>query len=526
MDGITGKAPRLETADERIARNARKYDTIPYASKPFPQTHPLRLAGIARLFGVEAAPLGEARVLEIGCAAGGNLIPLAATNPTARFIGLDISPRQVEAAQARIARLGLTNIEIRCQSFSEFAASEGPFDYIVAHGVFSWIPEDLQEGLLALCKAVLSPRGLAYVSYNVLPGWRMWQTLRDAFALMIPSSHDEQTRVGMARDLLEFMRDNTPEKGPYGEMLRSSHGRLKELPDYYVAHEYLEDANQPISLRDFVDRAGRHGLAYLGEADHHLMFPGNYGQAFARAVMESTTNDIVSIEQMIDVLTGRTFRQTILVGSERLGQIERKVTARALAGLHFLPQADMKLERNGAEARLSDSSGRMLGTNRPAVIRALERLLAAFPGSADLAHCAAGTGREEQAEVMDALFRLAVTGMVNPLSEAMSAGPVQARPRARALVRSDMAAGLFETVNLRHEGVAVDPVSAVVLEAMDGQTNRKGLEEAIVAAALSGRIEMKENGILIQDRKRLQAIAGEILPRLLESLRTCGLIQP
>lgn len=432
----------------------------------------------------------------------------------------------MEQARARIARLGLTNIEVRCQSFTEFPADEDPFDYIVAHGVFSWVPEDLQEALLALCKTALSPRGLAYVSYNVLPGWRMWQTLRDAFALMIPATHDEQTRVGMARDLLEFLRDHTPEKGPYGEMLRSSHDRLKDLPDYYVAHEYLEDANQPISLRDFLDRAGRHGLTYLGEADHHLMFPGNHGQSFARAVLEATTNDIVSIEQMIDVLTGRTFRQTILVGSERLGEIQRRVTVEALAGMHFLPQPAMKLERNGPEIRLVDSAGRMLGSNRPAVIRAVERLLAAFPGSADLDHCAAGASAGERREVMDALFRLVVTGTVHPLSEAMAAGTPQARPRALDIARGDMAAGLFETVNMRHEVVAVDPVSAVVLEAMDGVRNRKGLEEAIVAAALSGRIEMKENGVLIRDRQRWRAIADEILPRLLESLRTCGLIAP
>ena len=523
---MDGKAPRLETADERIARNARKYDTIPYVSKPFPQTHPLRLGGIARLFGIDATPLAGARMLEIGCAAGGNLIPLAALNPQARFLGLDISPRQVEQAQARIARLGLTNIEIRCQSFTEFAASEGPFDYIVAHGVFSWVPEDLQEALLALCKTALSPRGLAYVSYNVLPGWRMWQTLRDAFALMIPPTHDEQTRVGMARDLLEFLRDNTPEKGPYGEMLRTSHDRLKDLPDYYVAHEYLEDANQPISLRDFVERAGRHGMTYLGEADYYLMFPGNHGQSFARALLESTTNDIISIEQMIDVLTGRTFRQTILIGSERIGQIQRKVTVDALKGMHFLPQPDMKLERNGADIRISDSAGRMLGSNRPAVIRAIERLLAAFPGSADFAHCAAGASADEQREVMDALFRLVVTGMVYPLSEPMPAGIPQARPRTLDIARNDMAAGLTDTVNIRHESVGIDPVSAVVLEAMDGIRNRRVLEDAIVEAALSGRIEMKEGGLLIRDKPRLRAIAAEILPRLLESLRACGLVAP
>ena len=74
--------------------------------------------------------------------------------------------------------------------------------------------------------------------------------------------------------------------------------------------------------------------------------------------------------------------------------------------------------------------------------------------------------------------------------------------------------------------MGIDPVSAVGREAMDGIRNRRALEDAIVEAALSGRIEMKEGGLLIRDKPRLRAIAAEILPRLLESLRACGLVAP
>src|SRR5436309_1556438 len=93
--------------------------------------------GLARL---DPTYISVARVLELGCAAGGNIIPLAARNPNASFIGIDLSSAQVESGRARIAQLGLSNIELRCESFSDAAAPDAAFDYIVCHGVYSWVP--------------------------------------------------------------------------------------------------------------------------------------------------------------------------------------------------------------------------------------------------------------------------------------------------------------------------------------------------------------------------------------------------
>lgn len=512
--------------DRSIAANAEKYDAIPYTSKPFPQTHPVRLAGIARMFGLDVAPMAGARILEIGCASGGNLIPLAATYPDAQFVGIDISPRQVEDANQRIARLGLKNIRIACQSLTEFGPEEGLFDHIIAHGVHSWVPEPVQEALMQVCRQNLSDRGLAYVSYNVLPGWRLWQTLRDAFLLMIPRQHDEATRVVMARDLMEFMRDHTPDKSPYGDVLRSAHDRMKGLPDDYVAHEYLEDANIPMSFRDFSNQADRHGLAYLGEADFHLMFPANHGAGFSRQILDRTTSDIISIEQMLDVMTGRTFRQTIMVAKERQASITRKVTPEALAGIHYLPQADMRIEREGAEARLVDPVGRVLGSNRPAVITALERLLDAFPGSISLEACAAGADAQGFAEVRDALFRMTVFGMLHPCSEPIRCGQIGARPRAIAVARSDIAAGWKETVNLRHDPVAIDPASAAVLKAMDGSRTRRDLEKALLDAVRGGEVTFTVDGRPETQPAAQRRIVEELFPGMLESLRRCALIEP
>ena len=123
-------------------RNA--YDELPYLRLPFPQTHPGRLAAQARLFGVTAPPVATCRVLELGCASADNLVPMAVAAPAARFVGIDLSARQIDEGRATIAALGLTNIELVAADIMAIDASFGTFDYIVAHGVYSWVPPDVR----------------------------------------------------------------------------------------------------------------------------------------------------------------------------------------------------------------------------------------------------------------------------------------------------------------------------------------------------------------------------------------------
>src|SRR3569623_819838 len=188
---VVGAADEVEAI---IARTALKYNLLPYQSKAFAQSEPSRLGGIARLFGLEAAPLDGARVLELGCASGGNIIPLALRYPGASFIGVDLARTQVAAGRARIARLGQGKIEIGDEL--------GSFDYIISHGVYSWVPPAVQDAIFRIVGARLSPVGIACISYNVLPGWRMLQPLRDAFMLQIPDDVDSLARVDLVCVLL------------------------------------------------------------------------------------------------------------------------------------------------------------------------------------------------------------------------------------------------------------------------------------------------------------------------------------
>src|SRR5262245_28858455 len=116
------------------------YDDVPYPSLPSRRTHPAHLAAIGRLRGLAPPPVRRCRVLELGCAAGGNLLPMAADLPDSTFVGVDVSARQVEAGQRALGQLGLTNIELRRLNLLEAGDELGTFDYILCHGVYSWVP--------------------------------------------------------------------------------------------------------------------------------------------------------------------------------------------------------------------------------------------------------------------------------------------------------------------------------------------------------------------------------------------------
>ncbi len=521
MDERKQPRPGLEAS---IAHTAAKYDALPYVSKPFTKTHPARIAAIAQIFGLEAPPVATARVLELGSAAGGNIIPHAMRYPEARFLGIDVGRKQVAEGQARVARLGLTNIEIREQSITEIGEADGKFDYIICHGVFSWVPGPVREAIFRIARENLTPNGIAHVSYNVLPGWRMHQPLRDAFRMLIPSQQSEMAQVDMARELLGFMAELAPESGPYGEILRVAPGRLVNEPADYIYHEYLEQTNQPCTFAQFAAMARRHGMEFLAECDLHTMLPENRGTDFAQRLRARVNDDIYSLEQMMDVLTGRSFRETLLVSFERQTQINRQLAMDRLEGLHLRGSRNMKIERNGNAVTLTDAAGRTLQSDEAPVGPAVERLIAAFPASITLDECATHFGDHDRAIIADALFRMVLAGIVTASTDPVAGCMPGKQPRATVLARADAIAGAEITANWAHEAVAIDPIAAVLLPAMDGETDRKALEKLLYDAAVSGRVDISAYGTPPTEPARLRDAIHEILRKALLGIADAGLI--
>jgi methyltransferase-like protein/SAM-dependent methyltransferase len=325
--------PKSRVASPEPASPPNSYDQVPYPSYPFPQTHPDRLATIATLFGMQPANVENCRVLEIGCASGGNLIPMAELLPESRFLGIDASARQVEMGQKVIEELGFKNVRLQKLDIRDINLTLGQFDYIICHGVFSWVPRPVQDKILTICRDHLSPHGVAYVSYNTYPGWHMRGMIRDMMGYHAKRFADPAQRVTQARALLDFMAQAVAgQQTAHSVLLKTEVEALRQASDSYLFHEQLEEINDPLYFHQFVERAAAKGLQYLGEAEISAMWLGNLPGPIA-ATLRGLSTDIVQMEQFMDFLRNRMFRQTLLC--HKSVQVQRHLKPEHLKGKYI-----------------------------------------------------------------------------------------------------------------------------------------------------------------------------------------------
>jgi methyltransferase-like protein/2-polyprenyl-3-methyl-5-hydroxy-6-metoxy-1,4-benzoquinol methylase len=518
------------------------FDEMPYLGQAYPQTHPDRLAVMAKLFGMAPAPLTGCRVLELGCADGANLIPMAEQMPDASFVGLDLSSRQVAHGQAVIAELGLPNIEMRQSGLVDVDESLGKFDYIIAHGVYSWVPREVQDKVLAICNENLAPNGVAYVSYNTYPGWSMRGMVRDMMLYHARQFGEMSLQVQQARALLDFMAENVPtENNPFGILLKQELDGRRNEPDWYLAHEHLVDVNEPLYFHQFAERAAGHGLQYLGEAEFHTMLASNFPPQVTET-LRKIAPDIIRLEQYMDFLRNRIFRQTLLVHQGM--PLNRKLEWRTMEGFHFAsaarPVAGTPDLRSAAVEQFRAPHGPTLSTPNSIVKAAMMILAERWPQAMSFADLrAAARSRVDNnllsvpyaatvaldAEVLgtDLLQCLAV-GVVELRMRsprlAMQAGE---RPKASPLARLQAEKGSPVT-NLRHETVIPDEFNRQLLRHLDGRRDRSTLLEVLAELVSRDVLAVQRQGQPVQETAAVRAILSEALDENLGKLAQAALL--
>lgn len=319
--------PEAEQAAPAIIESVRKtYDEVPYHSNAYPQSQPEQLASQAKLFGMNPRLPSQARVLEVGCSAGGNLIPLAARYPEARFTGIDLSHVQVDQAQQAIRALNLLNIDIRHLSLTDLEPAAEKFDYLICHGVYSWVPEPVQEVILSICQRDLAADGVAYISYNTYPGWKLREVIRDAILYHTGGIQEPMKQVAEARGIIQYIFKITDQESAFGRFLKAEAELMNKVKDDYLYHEYLEINNRPCYFKDFIQRAADHQLAYLGEAVLADMAPQRLGPEVYKTLQRLSRGNIIATEQYMDFFRNRTFRQTLLIHQDRFAKLRRNIT--------------------------------------------------------------------------------------------------------------------------------------------------------------------------------------------------------
>ena len=420
------------------------YDEVAYPGWPYRQTHPLRTSALAALLGVPYADPAACRVLEVGCGDAANLIPMALTAPGSQFTGFDLAEAPIARGRTVAEALGLSNLRLQTLDILEAGDGLGQFDYIVAHGVYSWVPEAVREGLMRLVKGHLAPGGLAFVSYNTLPGCRMRQALRDLLLYHLGGPPNGPEAADKVREVLKLFLQGASTGDPLVAAMRLQAQALLERDPAVVFHDELSDHWQPFYLHEFAAAAGVHELEVLSDVEGMSLRQELFPTALGDALRDLSGGDATRSQQYQDFFNGRLFHQSLLrhagetPASRRFDAARvRKLYAGASAKLEPPAEGDAP-----GEVRIRFSASHMIKIDDPVLQSVLLRLGEAWPQLLPIADMPGDDTAEALAQLFTAGHIELQTGPWPRLAK------VSERPSASPLARLQLARGLPHVTTL------------------------------------------------------------------------------
>ncbi|KXB89753.1 methyltransferase domain protein [Veillonella sp. DNF00869] len=313
------------------------YADLGYLSQPFPYASAPFLESYARLLGLSPASASTARILEVGSSYGGNLISQALFYPQATFTGIEIAPTQVSVGKTYIDQLGITNLDLLEGDVNESHHHLGTYDYIIAHGFYSWVDEETKNNFLRLCKKHLAENGILYMSYNTYPGWHKMDSVRALLEFANKDintlNHREKVRHGktVASKLGALMLEYDTVKNQQTSFLQSLR-QILQKQDCYVGHDHLEPVNTPVYFHQCMDHMAEHGFTYLCDCDLNLSFPTVYDEILRTQLQELAPHDPLAREQYIDFMLNTAFRKSLFTHK---GATPKRITETSVTDADF-----------------------------------------------------------------------------------------------------------------------------------------------------------------------------------------------
>ncbi|MGO9418425.1 methyltransferase domain-containing protein [Roseiarcus sp.] len=441
--------------------------TIRYPSQVYGQTHPAAIGALAALLGRKVPPFGASRVLEIGCGEGVNLMAMAIAAPGAEFVGVDIDGPAIANARATAAQCGAGNAAFHALDLSDIGGAFGDFDFIIAHGVYAWTPDAVRTALMRAIGERLTPHGLAFVSFNALPGARLRQAVRDMLVTVTDGADDPAERLEIARAFLAEQIESWSDTDADESALKSvAKGILRKAPEV-LFHDELAPGYAPEMLSQVIARARPFGLAYLCDAEPNVSAEAFFPTEPFASLRARSGGDWGRFEQLADFRNLRPFRNAIFA---RGGAPDPRREAARLRGLWA--SADLRIENadpNAPEGALFVSSGgAKLRTNNPALAGLLTRLSETFPLALPL------DAALELDALADHLYQLFVTHVVRlaTVPQPFVDRPGD-RPKANALARVQAGRGEMQLATLRHAMIRIDePRMLAFVPLIDGSRTR------------------------------------------------------
>ena len=452
------------------------YDQILYRSLPVADAHPDRLATLAILFGLDPTPALACRVLELGCGDGSHLIPIALAFPQSRCVGIDLARVPIEAGQRLARELGLGNIELREFDLADVGADFGEYDYVIAHGLYSWVPFATRDRLLDVCKANLAPNGIAVVSYNTYPGCHLRNMMREMLLYQARDIADPELKLKLAYALINFLSSSEPKS----DILKEELAALQSRSASSLFHDDLADVNEPVYVSQFVDHARRHSLEYVAEAEFKAVNYGGLSLETVQTLRQVAAGDKIREQQYLDFLRCRRFRQTLLchLGLPVLDAPAPQRVVQLRAASSFQPVSASPELSAATEEEFRSSKGESLKTNLPLAKAALYCLSRRWPLS--VAFDELLPEPDSRAPLAELLIRLCTCGVVElHLTPPGFTTKVSQRPRGSSLARIQARRGVRVTT-LRHTTIELkDELVRQLLLLADGTRDRRQLLSAL-----------------------------------------------
>jgi methyltransferase-like protein/protein-L-isoaspartate O-methyltransferase len=464
------------------------YDSVPYPGLAFLQTHPDRLAVMGTLFGMNPVPVEHCRVLEVACGNGSNLIPMAYGLPGSQFVGIDLAAKPVEFAEVRVRRLGLENIRIAQMDLMEIGPDFGEFDYIVAHGVYAWVPKVVQEKILTICRDNLSPHGVAFVSYNTNPAGHVREVFREMMQFHKGRTSEAANPVKTGLGFLETILNATDSQSPWKALFHDELKLMCDRDEKVVYHDDLAESFRPVSFGDFAERAQGCGLQFLSEAHLNDALEPNLSVEALEALSELAAGDLIAYQQYLDFARYRRFRQTLLCHAELRLQRE-EVASRVRKLLVASPMRAAPAEPDGAVEFSNTRGPGTITTNNPVIVAALRQLEKIWPRAErfeELINMLPAVPEAEQTEaakgLAQAMLKLAARALADlRTNEPALAAGVSEKPTASVLARLMAEEGGLVTTLLHTHLNIEDAQGRRFLQLLDGARDRQALTEAIAA---------------------------------------------
>jgi SAM-dependent methyltransferase len=461
------------------------YDRVPYPTGTYSQTHVRRLAAMARLFGVNAPDVRTCRVLEIGCGEGANLMGMAVDLPESQFVGIDMSQSAIDRANEVATDAGIENVTFRQGDVMELIGRPGECDYVITHGIFSWVPRPVQDKILELCERVLAPTGIAYISYSTYPGWHTREMVAEMMRFHTIGVEDPDTAVNEGLGLLQAVARTLGTDNPYAAVILSEVDRLAQRNRSATFHDELGKETKPLLFEEFVNRLRPHSLQFLAEADYTTMVYDDL-PAEASSALDEIRDDPVRREQYIDFFKLRRIRESLVCRADLT--VLPEASTGAFDVLYFgVPLAPTTTPDYSTESPLEFVGQRNMAVTvgQPFVKAAIAALCDAWPSRMNFDQALEAAqlrlpspepgGKEVLSEL---LMKMYGAGLMEMDTQPWPyAAKVSERPCASKLARSQARKGNRVT-SLRHLTVDLDAENAGrLLVLLDGTRDRKALAE-------------------------------------------------